>query len=52
MNVVLEFADIFYQKRFILEKEKRINYLLNAGTSKENSVVLDDVIDIADFQEV
>lgn len=52
MNVVLEFADIFYQKRFILEKEKRINYLLNAGTSKENSAVLDDVIDIADFQEV
>ena len=29
MNRVLEYADIFYQKRFILEKEKRIDELMS-----------------------
>ena len=30
MDRVLKFADIFYQKRFILEKESRIAALINA----------------------
>ena len=29
MKKVLEFADIFYQKRFILEKETRIHNLIS-----------------------
>jgi hypothetical protein len=31
MNKVLDFADVFYQKRFILEKEQRTNLLKNKG---------------------
>jgi len=31
MKKVLEFADIFYQKRFILEKENRIHSLIGKG---------------------
>lgn len=38
MNTVLEYADIFYNKRFILEKEVRINNLINGRE--------DDVIDV------
>lgn len=32
MSKVLEFADLFYQKRFIMEKEKRIAYLTTGDT--------------------
>ena len=28
MNTILEYADIFYNKRYIIEKEARINALL------------------------
>ena len=28
MNTILEYADVFYNKRYILEKETRINRLL------------------------
>ena len=28
MNKVLEYADVFYNKRFLIEKEVRINTLL------------------------
>lgn len=31
MNTVLEYADVFYNKRFILEKEYRINTLINSS---------------------
>lgn len=37
MNQVLEFADIFYQKRFIMEKENRIALLLGEA---------EDIIDV------
>ena len=37
MNQVLEFADVFYQKRFIMEKENRINILLGE---------IDDIINV------
>ena len=30
MNTVIEYADIFYHKRFLLEKENRIEELLNS----------------------
>ena len=36
MKIVLEYADIFYQKRFILEKESRINNLIG-----ENDIIID-----------
>ena len=36
MKKVLEFSDIFYQKRFILEKENRVFYLLG-----ENNIIVD-----------
>ncbi len=32
MSKVLDFADLFYQKRFIMEKEKRIAYLTTGDT--------------------
>ena len=41
MNKVLEYADVFYNKRFILEKENKINDLI----SVKEEVVL-DVIDV------
>ena len=39
MNKVLEYADVFYNKRFLIEKEVRINMLL--GYEKEEPVVID-----------
>ena len=30
MKTILEYADIFYQKRFILEKEYRIKHTINS----------------------
>lgn len=40
MNTVLEYADIFYHKRYLLEKEVRINTLIGASEPIE-SVVID-----------
>lgn len=42
MNTVIEYADVFYNKRFLLEKEARINELVEGG--------IDDIIDI-DYEE-
>lgn len=39
MNKVLEFADIFYQKRFLLEKEEHIRILIDS-----NNAILDKLI--------
>ena len=36
MNKVLEYADIFYSKRFLLEKEERINELIRKGNNGDN----------------
>ena len=41
MNTVLEYADIFYNKRYLLEKEARINTLI--GVSNPIEVTVDDV---------
>lgn len=35
MNTILEYADVFYNKRFILEKEVRINTLLDTSECPE-----------------
>ena len=43
MNQVLEFADIFYQKRFIMEKENRIALLLGEA---------EDIIDVDIVEEI
>ena len=38
MNTILEYADVFYNKRFLLEKEVRVNMLIEGEK--------DDVIDV------
>lgn len=43
MNTVLEYADVFYNKRYLLEKEVRINALLGV----EDDVI--DVVEVVDF---
>lgn len=43
MSKILDYADIFYNKRFILEKEVRINLLLEGGN---------EVIDLDTYTEV
>lgn len=42
MNNVLEYADIFYQKRFILEKEKRIMTIVESG----NNIIEADSVEL------
>lgn len=44
MNTVLEYADIFYNKRYLIEKDIRVNQLINP--SADNTI-----IDISDFDE-
>lgn len=39
MKKVLDFADIFYQKRFILEKESRINHLTGSIELSDEKIV-------------
>lgn len=45
MVKILKYADIFYNKRFILEKEMRINMLVNPDSEV---IVVDDYIEIVD----
>lgn len=47
MKKVLEYADIFYHKRFILEKETRINKLIG---KKENEIDIE--LDDEDYKEI
>lgn len=42
MKKVLEFADIFYQKRFIIEKEGRIRNLIETNTIIDTEIIEDD----------
>lgn len=51
MNSVLEYADIFYNKRFLLEKETRINTLIGNSKSKDTEIIdipEEDIVDIFD----
>jgi len=51
MKKVLEFADIFYQKRFILEKENRIYNLMGNDIVIETEINEEDIIDIEMTEE-
>lgn len=42
MNKVLEYADIFYQKRYILEKESRIMAIIDPYSIVIDAEILDD----------
>lgn len=56
MNKILNFAEIFYEKRFILEKEERIAALTEGTTVEEQfrneGVPVDAVIEDADESDV
>jgi len=41
MNKVLEFADIFYQKRFLLEKEERIRILIESNNAMVDKLIVE-----------
>lgn len=52
MKRVLEYADIFYQKRFILEKESRISHLTNGEDIFIDAKVIDErIIDVESIKE-
>lgn len=38
MNKVIEYAEIFYHKRFILEKESKINELIDINMKNEVAI--------------
>lgn len=48
MNTVLEYADVFYNKRYLLEKEVRINELLGIEDDIIDVVEVVDTIEVAD----
>lgn len=55
MNTVLEYADVFYNKRYLLEKEARINTLV--GMSKPlDAIIIDiqeeDIVDTSDEENI
>ncbi len=41
MNKVIEYAEIFYHKRFILEKESKINELIDINIKNEVAIDVD-----------
>lgn len=45
MSQVLEFADIFYQKRFIMEKENRIRLLLGETEDVIDADIVEEIIE-------
>ncbi len=47
MSQVLKYANLFYQKRFILEKEERINLLTNSKSAHDTNEYIN-----VDFEEV
>lgn len=46
MNQVLEFADIFYQKRFIMEKENRIMLLFDDAEETIETEIVEEFIEV------
>lgn len=46
MNQVLEFADIFYQKRFIMEKENRIMLLFDDAEEIIETGIVEEFIEL------
>ncbi|NRT80949.1 EcsC family protein [Clostridium beijerinckii] len=52
MKKVLEYADIFYQKRFILEKEIRINSLIGENDIiVDAEIIKDDIVNAESMEE-
>ena len=45
MNTILKYADLFYHKRFIVEKEMRIDALL-AGRSIDDFLEIDNGFEV------
>ena len=54
MKQVLDYADIFYQKRFVMEKANRITLLLDEAEEiiDAEEILEADVIDIDEISEV
>ena len=48
MNTVLEYADIFYNKRYLLEKEVRINSLVEGDMDEIIDIEPEDIVEIKD----
>ena len=46
MNTVIDYADIFYNKRYLLEKEVRINTLIEGDSENFIDVELVDVVEL------
>lgn len=54
MSKVLEYADVFYNKRFLLEKEIRINMLLGYDGDEDPAIIdvaVDDLEETLDLKE-
>ena len=57
MNIVLQYADIFYHKRFLLEKTDRVRHLFGVETAAEPAqeaeviVLDDDLIEVQSMDE-
>ncbi|WP_346914309.1 EcsC family protein [Clostridium sp.] len=51
MQKVLDYADTFYQKRYILEKESRVNALLERDNVVVDALTVDDIIDADNMDE-
>lgn len=49
MIKIINFANIFYCKRFIVEKEERINLLLDSNVQKDNSNI---IVEVEEYTEV
>lgn len=50
MNTVLEYADVFYNKRYLLEKEARINTLVGISKSGASTIIdisEEDIVDVS-----
>ena len=46
MNTVIDYADVFYNKRYLLEKEVRVNTLVKGDTDGIIDVESEDIADI------
>ena len=48
MNMVIDYADVFYNKRYLLEKEVRVNTLIEGDTENIIDVGPEDIVEIND----
>lgn len=52
MNTILKYADLFYHKRFIVEKEVRVNALVDGKSVDDYLGLDDDYLEVVDDFEV